>query len=190
MAGSDDDKHWTRQLLVGVGALVVVSLVIGGVLSVLALGAAKVTGVDEARPTATARPSLYIPSGEPTTQVEEYPQPESEPKAKPSAASSAGPSAKPKPRKKVRAISLQVFPREVSASQRINLTGVYRGAEGARLQVQRLEGRRWVRFPVTANVSGGQFATYITTSRSGPSRFRVVDRAADRASNTVRVTVR
>ena len=61
----DEDAPWTRQLAVGVGVLVAVALVIGGVMSVVALGAAKVTGLGESHTSATARPSLYMPSGEP-----------------------------------------------------------------------------------------------------------------------------
>ena len=43
---NDDETPWPRQLLVVLVALVAVALVIGGVMSVLALGAAKVTGID------------------------------------------------------------------------------------------------------------------------------------------------
>ena len=71
----DEDAPWTRQLAVGVGVLVAVALVIGGVMSVVALGAAKVTGLGESHTSATAQPSLYMPSGEPTTSPETYPVP-------------------------------------------------------------------------------------------------------------------
>ena len=50
----DEDAPWTRQLLVALGVLVAVALVIGGVVSVVALGAANVSGIDNARPSATA----------------------------------------------------------------------------------------------------------------------------------------
>ena len=181
----DEDAPWTRQLLVGLGVLVAVSLVIGGVVSVVALGAARVSGIDDARPTSTAPPSLYFPSGEPTTRPEPFPDPEgagesaspSEPSKKPS----------PKPRKR-RTISLQAFPQQASANERVNLTGVYPRAEGASLQVQRFEGS-WVDFPVSASVSGGAFATYIYTGRSGPNRFRVIDKASGKKSNPVRVVI-
>ena len=73
-------------------------------------------------------------------------------------------------------------------NERINLTGVYQGGEGARLQVQRFE-NGWVDFPVSTSVSGGSFTTYIYTGRSGPNRFRVIDKEADKASNPVRVSV-
>jgi len=55
--------------------------------------------------------------------------------------------------------------------------------------VQRFEGGGWTDFPVSARVSGGQFNTYITTSRSGATRFRVFDPAAGKPSNPVRVQI-
>ncbi len=181
----DDDVPWTRQLAVGVGVLVAVALVIGGVVSVVALGAAKVTGLGRAHASATARPSLYFPSDDPTTTPETYPDPNGsdEPSPPPS---SESPSAKPT--QKTHAITLQAFPQQVPPNERINLTGVYQGGEGARLQVQRFE-NGWVDFPVSTSVSGGSFTTYIYTGRSGANRFRVIDKEADKASNPVRVRV-
>ena len=66
MARDDEETPWTRQLLVAVGALVAVAVVIGGVVSVVALGAARVSGIGE-RHRESASPSLFMPSGEPTT---------------------------------------------------------------------------------------------------------------------------
>jgi len=181
----DEDAPWTRQLLVGAGVLVAVALVIGGVMSVVALGAAKVTGLGDSHTSTTAQPSLYMPSGEPTTSPETYPVPRRS--ATPTTSPSKhAPSATPT--RKTPEISLQAFPQQVSPNGRINLTGVYQGGEGARLQVQRFE-NGWVDFPVSTSVSGGAFSTYIYTGRSGPNRFRVVDKEADRSSNPVRVMV-
>ena len=184
MARDDDEETpWTRQLLVGIGALLAVALIIGGVVSVLALGAARVSGINDAhRPTASVSPSLYIPSGEPTTSPDTFPDPEG------SGNASASPSPTKKPAKKRAAISLQASPEQVPANERINLTGAYPRSEGASLQVQRFEGQ-WVDFPVSASVRGGSFSTYVYTGRSGPNRFRVVDKASGRTSNPVRVVV-
>jgi len=188
MARDDDDETpWTRLLLVAVGVALAVALVIGGVVSVLALGAARVSGIDEARPTATAEASLVMPSGRPTTRVDPYPAPENGIPDEPSRAPAA--SDRRPERKKVRAITLKAFPEQVSAGGRISLTGGYRRREGASLQVQRLEDGRWADFPVTARVSGGRFSTYITTSRTGTTRLRMFDGAAGKASNVVRVRV-
>ena len=187
MARDDDDETpWTRLLLVAVGVALAVALVIGGVVSVLALGAARVSGIDESRPTATAEASLVMPSGRPTTRVDPYPAPENGVPDEPS----RSPTSDRRPeQKKVRAITLKAFPEQVSAGERISLTGGYRRGEGASLQVQRLEDGRWADFPVTARVSGGRFSTYITTSRTGPTRLRMLDGAAGKASNVVRVRV-
>ena len=73
--------------------------------------------------------------------------------------------------------------------QQIDLTGTYQAGEGAILQVQRMENGSWSDFPVTMSVSGGTFATYVQTSRTGPNEFRVVDTDSDVVSNEVTVTV-
>jgi hypothetical protein len=185
MARKDTEAPWTRQLLVGVVALVVVALLVGGIVSVVALGAARVAGIDDSRPTATARPSLYFPSGDPTTAVDPYPAPTGPQGASPTR--SASPTAKP--RRKPVGITLQASPLEVAPGERITLTGSYRGHDGAQLQVQRFQGG-WVDFPARTTVSGGTFSTYIMTTHTGVNRLRVTDPAAARASTGVRVTVR
>jgi hypothetical protein len=195
MANDLEDPPWTRQLFVVIGVLVAVALVIGAILSVIALGAAKFTGVDSAKSTASAKPSLYVPSGKPTVGLEPYPDPSGVPdRAKKSpqggGSSDSGSSDSPdSPGPQKKGITLQLFPQQVSAGQRINISGVYSNGEGARLQVQRFEHGSWSDFPVTTSVSGGQFATYITTSHTGPQQFRVADKAAGRQSNAVRVRV-
>jgi hypothetical protein len=187
MARNDEEAPWPRQLLVAVVVLVAVALVIGGVASVVALGAAKVTGINDAHPTATARPSLYLPSGDPTTKVDPYPAPSGGRTPGPTARS-ATPSPKPKPKPKHPAFSLRATPPRVAAGERITLSGSYPGHDGARITVQRFESD-WVDFPVTATVHGGAFSTYITTSHTGVNRLRMTDVTADRSSNAVRVTV-
>jgi hypothetical protein len=189
----DDETSWPRQLLIGIGALVAVALVIGGVVSVVALAAARVAGVAEGPATASAKPSLYMPSGKPTVKVEPYPAASGS--ASGHASHQASPSGKPstkpteKPRKKSPGISLQASPLQVRAHERINLSGVYKGGDGAQLQVQRREGGSWTDFPVTASVSGGTFHTYIVTGHTGTNALRVVDQRNGRASNVVRVQV-
>lgn len=186
MARDDDETSWTRQLLVGVGALAAVSLVIGGVVSLVALGAARVTGLDDSQPAATQAPSLYFPDDDPTTSLDTFPDPAGTEQTR-TPSPSATPSS-PKPKKRTRSISLQAFPATVAPNERINLTGVYDGAEGARLQVQRFE-NGWVDFPVSTSVSGGQFHTYVFSGRQGLNRFRMVDTDSGRKSNAVRVTI-
>ncbi|MGZ4473776.1 MAG: hypothetical protein ACXVXM_17575 [Nocardioidaceae bacterium] len=184
-----DEGRWQRQLLAGLGALLAVSLLIGGIVGLIALVAAEVTGIGDSG--AQAKPSLYMP---PLSTVHGRPKPAGPnvtltPTPTPSTASPS-PSApttskKPKPQN---GITLQANPLSVSSGQRINFSGVYH-REGATLQVQRLEGGSWVDFPTTATVRGGVFTTYIYTGHSGMNQFRVLDQATGKRSNTVRVQV-
>lgn len=183
----DDDSSGSRPVLTGLAALALVSLLVGGLVSAIALGAAKMSGLGGAAAGGpTQAPSLYIPEGRPTTTPEAFPDPSDyEP---PSPSESSSPSDPPTSAARSRAITLQVFPTRVSPGERINFTGVYPTGEGAVLQVQRFE-NGWTDFPVSANVSGGLYNTFILTSRTGKARFRVVDHALDRASNAVTVTI-
>ena len=179
----DGEKHWTRQLLVGVGALVAVALVIGGVVSAFALGAAQVAGIDDSRSGTSAEPSLVTPDDSPGATGEPR---AAESSASPSPRATGSPTREPAERA---AIRLRARPATVSPNERIDLTGAYPGGDGARLVVQRLDDGRWTDFPVTIGVDGRRFSSYIQTSRTGQLRFRVVDPAAGRVSNPVRVTV-
>src|SRR3954465_126928 len=117
MAADDDDSRWGRQLLVALGALVAISLIIGSVIAVVALGAAKVSGIGRTGARASSTPSLFIPplsasasdGGPPGGGAP--PGPASSPTSSPSSSTpssgSASPSrtAKPKP-----AITLRASP--------------------------------------------------------------------------------
>jgi hypothetical protein len=185
MARLDDEASWSRTLLMGLGALVGVSLLVGLIVGAIAFGAAKMSGIGETADGPTQEPSLVIPSGKPSTSPEAYPDP---PEVSDSPTEEPTPTEEPSPTKPARAITLQGYPATVAPGERINLTGVFRAGEGARLQVQRFEGG-WTNFPVTATVRGGTFETYVLTSRTGQQRFRVVDMATGEASNAVRVTI-
>ena len=191
MAPRDDEDSGRRQVLVGLGALVVVTLLVGGLVSAMALGAARLSGLGGSSSAGgpAEAPSLYIPPGEPTTTPESYPDPTRPDREEPEASPSEGEEKSPKPKRQSKKITLQAFPTEASAGERITLTGVYPAGEGATLQVQRFEGG-WTDFPVSVTVSGGIYNTYILTSRTGESRFRVTDKALERSSNPVRVTIR
>jgi hypothetical protein len=184
-----DDERWTRQLWSGLVAMVAISLIVGGVIAVMALGAAKVTGIGETSAGATQAPSLYIPSGKPTTRPQAFPDPPDRSGDGPSSASSPSDDSSKKPKKKQKPLTLQAFPAQVNSGGRINLTGVYPKGEGRQLQVQRFEGR-WTDFPVTASVRGGIFETYVYSGQVGKNRFRVLDIGSGRASNPVTVTIR
>lgn len=172
MAPPDDPSPGRALLHAGV-AMLAVALLVGVALGGVALGVVKLSGLGSGGGPGEAAPrSLYIPDLEETD--------------------SAQPSQPPKRKKKRRPkppISLTVSPTEVGAGERIDLRGDYRGGDGATLQVQRREGGTWTDFPVTAEVSGGRFGTWIQTSRTGRSPFRMYDAAADKASNVVVVRV-
>lgn len=188
MTPTDEGPSWVRTVLAGLAALVVVSLLVGGVVGAVALGAAKLTGIGE--PTTTAPvpvpPSVYIPSGRPTTKPEGFPDPPGGGAESPSESSTTTP--EPTPTKPPKAVTLQIVPPQAASGERVDLSGVYPGGEGAVLQVQRFDSG-WADFPVTATVSGGQYRTYIYTERAGENRFRMLDKASDQASNVAVLTI-
>jgi cytoskeletal protein RodZ len=178
----DDESDWRKQLLVGLGVLVVVALLVGGIVGVIAIKAADVAGIgttpapdtgivfptnsDTTTPPST---SDQTPSSEPTTPTGSTPPTTT-------AQEHSG-------------IHLDASPSQAGTYQRVNLTGTYQAPPGTSLQVQRREGASWVDFPTSAQVSGGQFSTYIETGRPGANRFRVVDAGSGKTSNIVTVQI-
>jgi len=179
-----------RPILTGMVALVSVALAVGLIVGIGAFMGARFVGLGGdsdvvADPNGGA--TLYLPSpaktsgpsgplitlapGEPTP-TETFTEPtESE-------------SAEPK-----RQLSLSASATSVRPFEKIDLTGVYTGGEGAILQVQRLEGGSWEDFPVTVSVSDATFSTYVQTSRPGVNEFRVIDLDTGKHSNSVRVRI-
>lgn len=174
-------------MLIGLGALVRASILIGGILSMIALGLARMAGVgdDSGSAVSTEEPSLYYPS--PTsspspTQESTSEEPTASPSPSPESTEEGGRN------QQQRRITLTARPKNVEVSERINLQGTYRRGDGATLQIQRFE-NGWTDFPVTTTVSGGQFATYIYSGRTGEVRFRVLDESAGLSSQPVTVTI-
>ena len=174
---------WALAAMLGVA--VVVGLCVGGAM----VAVAQVGGLTDqggGGDEAAAPPSLYMPSYVPTKGSGDsgfdIPGPEDMPSALPS---ELGEPAAPRGDK----ITLFVAPQNVSPGERINFNGVYTDGEGARLQVQRKDGGTWTDFPVDATVRGGSFETWIQTSRTGVTKFRVYDPDTRRASNAVTVTI-
>lgn len=193
----DDESPWYRPLLMGVGALLGVALLVGGVISLVALGAVNISGIGGGDDGPQAKPSLYFPEHSRSASDEDDQGPSlsdlggRDPREteSPSATPTESKSPKPKTPKVRSVISLSASPVEVSPMEQIYLSGTYPRGEGASLQVQRFEGS-WTDFPSSASVSGGTFTTYVMTGQSGPNKFRVVDPATDKKSNPVTVTVR
>lgn len=170
-----------RPVLTGLIALVGVAVVIGLLGGLAVMVGVKATGIGGASSSSSddsAASTFNLPRPTDTSTVAsttEEPETPTE-----SQSTSEAPA---------EAISLTTSQQSVSPMQQIDLTGTYQAGEGAILQVQRLEDGAWVDFPVTMSVSGGTFATYVLTGRTGPNQFRVVDTDSDVVSNEVTVTV-
>ncbi|WP_341925555.1 hypothetical protein [Nocardioides psychrotolerans] len=192
MAEEDTDRPAGADghpVLSGVVALVAVALTVGLILGGGALAASRVLGIggsEEATSGSTAQETMFLPPVEPTNRDSDplitlAPDPEG--------SVSQFPSQEPSEEEPESGISLQSGQTAVGAMERIDLTGVYPGGEGAILQVQQFENGAWGDFPVTALVTNETFSTYIQTGKPGENRFRVVDTDNDEISNEVTVTI-
>ena len=187
----DHDDEPGRALVRALVAMVAVALLVGVTVGFALMAAARISGFsDSGTASSDAQAddpaSLYMPSYEPTEDAGsgwDLPRPEKSPSSLGSSDSAPSSNRRSKP------ITLFAAPQQVAPGERINFNGVYNGGEGATLQVQRREGGSWNDFPVTASVRGGSFETWIITSKSGPSRFRMYDESADRTSNVVKVKI-
>ena len=179
-----DDESPGRALLVALlamaGVAVLVGLAIGGVV----MGAVSFLGGSESSETGPATTdTLVMPEYEPTKSADEEPG---------LPGSSGGPSPDvtlPTESADASRITLSVTPQSVGPGEQITFNGVYVEGDGRTLQVQRRQDGDWTDFPVDTTVQGGAFKTWIQTSQSGVSQFRVYDEEADRASNAVTVTI-
>ena len=171
-----------RPVLTGLVALVGVAVVIGLLGGLAVTVGVKATGIGDTIDVQRRRrrPATFdLPK--PTDTSTEIPAPEdTRAQRRATETSSEAPA---------EGISLSATQQSVSPMQQIDLTGTYQAGEGAILQVQRFENGAWSDFPVTMSVSGGTFATYVQTSRTGANEFRVVDTDTDVVSNEVTVTV-
>lgn len=169
-----------RPVLSGLVALAAVALVVGLLGGLGILVGVKALGiggeVESSSGASTPENTLFLPE---PTDTEEETTTEAAPAESPSETESTP--ATP--------ISLSAGQVSVSPMQQIDLTGTYPGGEGAILAVQRFEDGSWSDFPVTVQVSGGTFATYVQTGRVGPNKFRVIDTDTQKTSNEVSVTV-
>lgn len=162
--------------------VVAVAVVMGALVGGGAWAVISAVGVPEAAgdiPEVTGSPSPL-----PTRALDADESPSAEPTPQPSATPS------PTPTREPRELSLSGSPASVGPGQRINLTGSWPGKDNVTLQVQRREGGSWGSFAgVTAQVSAGQFSTWVLTSRTGEARFRVFDPGSGTASNPVLITI-
>ena len=171
-----------RPVLTGLVALVGVAVVIGLLGGLAVMVGVKATGIGD---TSTSSDD----GGTPTTFDLPKPSETSSEIPEPDDAVEPSTGTEPTSEAPAQGISLSATQQSVSPMQQIDLTGTYQAGEGAILQVQRFENGAWSDFPVTMSVSGGTFATYVQTSRTGPNQFRVVDTDSDVVSNEVTITV-
>jgi hypothetical protein len=178
----EEESDWRKQLLVGLGVLVVVALLVGGIVGVIAIKAADVAGIGSTPSSDSG--GVTFPSFKPSKTT-------SEPPTTPAGPTGSTPPTETNQGPQNAAIKLTATPTNAGTYQRVNLTGTYQGAPpGTSLQVQRREGASWAAFAsVSASVDGGTFATWIETGQPGPNRFRVFDAGAGKASNVVTVTI-
>jgi hypothetical protein len=189
---SDEERQRRENPVVtGLIALVAVALAVGLVLGGVALVGSRMLGLsgDSAGSVgATEKESAIIPRPQKTSAS--GPQVTLNTQATDEIATDAETEgSETKPPKKEKAITLQAGQNSVGNFERIDLTGVYPGGEGAILQVQRLEEGVWTEFDATIPVSNETFVTYVQSARTGVNKFRVVDNATGDTSNPVTVTV-
>lgn len=186
---ADDD----RPVVTGLIALVGVGLVVGLLVAGAALAATQVLGLGDdggsGATSASARESMVLPTPTPTEEptgplVTLAPDPEQ------SATAGLAPSTPSEAPTPSAAITLTASTTQARPGQPITLSGSYPAGEGATLAVERFVGGTWTSFvDVTTRVTGGTFSTFIRTSQTGESTFRVRDLATDVASNEVKFTV-
>jgi hypothetical protein len=189
---SEEQESSARPVLTGLVALLAVSLTVGLVLGGVALVGTRILGISGdssgsagasenesaiiPRPSKTAAngPQVTLNTPEATTEDTGIDDPQTEE------------TKKPKPEK---AITLQADQNEVGTFDRIDISGIYPGGEGATLQVQRFENGSWADFPATIPVSGEVFRTYVQSAQTGVNKFRVVDNSTGETSNPISVTI-
>ena len=190
---SEEKERTLNPVVTGLVALVAVSLAVGLVLAGVALVGSRVLGLSDdsdGSAGASRHESAIIPL--PSHTKGTGPQVTLDTDAPATEGNGSGPGGetsetkKPKPKK---AITLQAGQTSVGNFQRIDLSGVYPGGEGAILQVQRFENGAWADFDATIPVSNETFTTYVQSAMVGVNKFRVIDNSTGDASNPITVTV-
>lgn len=176
-----------HPIAAGLLALVGVAVAVGLILGLVAIAGARVLGLgdDGGSSASTTEQSLYVPRPEKTPK-ETSPQITLAPGESASSSPTQEPTRSESPRKQ---ITLSAGATSVGSMERLDLTGVYSGGEGAILRVERYAGGSWQDFGVTVSVSDETFSTYVQTGVLGVNKFRVVDTDSGLESNEVRVTI-
>lgn len=192
------DETEDRPVLVGVIALVGVSLVVGLIVGVVALGGARVFGLNGGGGGggggATVEPTLSLP---PVTETSTASGPLITLTPGEEGEGDGGESAPAEPTEPTTTtteaaegeITLQVSTTSAGPMERIDVSGIYTGGDGSILTIQRFTDGSWNDIAANAAVSGELFSTYIALGRPGENRIRAIDPSADVVSNEVSVTI-
>ncbi|MBC7279746.1 hypothetical protein [Nocardioides sp.] len=177
---------------VGVGLIVGIGMFVGA--NILGLGGDGAASDQATDPDAGA--SLYAPSPKPTKTatgpaITLDASPTSAPEKKAGSVSdSTSSSSVAVEEKTAKKITLQAGIVEAKPMERIDITGIYPGGEGAILRLERDEGEGWAEFGIPdVSVTGEQFSTVIQTGRIGKHSFRMKDIDTGTYSNVVTVTI-
>ncbi|MDT9595314.1 hypothetical protein RDV89_19660 [Nocardioides zeae] len=188
------DEAEDRPVLVGAIALVGVSLVIGLIVALVVLGGTRVAGLgggsggggggSAVEPTMTLPPitETELPASTISLVPEDTEGGDESAPAEPSETETTTEAADP-------SITLQVGSTSAGSMERIDVSGIYTGGDGAVLSIQRLTDGTWNDIASNAAVSNELFSTYIALGRPGENTIRAYDSAAELASNEVVVTI-
>lgn len=189
-----------HPIAAGVTALVAVAVGVGLIIGIAMFVGANILGLrgggsaDQATdPDAGA--SLYAPSPKPTKTasgpaITLDASPTSAPEKQAGTASTSPSPSKTVVEKPAKEITLQAGTVAAEPMERIDLTGIYPGGEGAILRLERNDGQAWEDFGIPdVPVTGEQFSTPIQSGRVGKHKFRMKDIDTGAYSNVVTVTI-
>ncbi|NGN95713.1 hypothetical protein G5C66_23620 [Nocardioides sp. KC13] len=176
---------------VGVGLIVGLAMFVG--VNIMGLGGG---GSSDRATDPDAGASLHVPPPKPTKTatgpaITLHASPTNAPRknaGSTSASPSASESVEEKPAKKE--ITLQVGTVQAKPMERVDISGIYPGGEGAILRLERNDGQGWEEFGIPdVPVTGEQFSTVIQSGRVGKHKFRMKDVDTGSYSNVVSVTI-
>lgn len=192
------EKQDENPVVSGLVALATVAVVVGILAGIGAIVATKVVGLGDAKEAAAestgVADSLVMPDPVPT-KAGDGPLVTLAPSDTESVETTASPddsetteSEAPEKEKKKPAITLSQGSFEVAPGEKLYLSGIYPGGEGAVLDIEyRIDRGAWTDFPIDASVSGETFSTYVETYKTGAFEWRMVDASAKKVSNVVKV---
>lgn len=185
----DTDGARNRLLVKLLGGLVIAGIVIGLTVGILGTTVLKSMGLREQPPPApisTEPPDSQFPDLDAEDEEAESDADDGETDEDAGDETDDG----PRPGASRPPTVLHARPNPAVPGAEVTLSGAFRKLHGGTLQVQRREGGVWTDFPVTATVQpNGSFSTYIITSRTGTSPYRLLHVASGRSTPPVRITI-